>query len=235
MSQVLAALPGVKGYGRFLASRPSITFRKRSDKSVRRIMASVAPGELLRAHLVHHDRYARWARKMNFCQFFIYRDPRDVAVSEAHYLSHMNRWHRLHGCFRSLDSMEDRISLAILGDSFVPVALDYPDIATRFARYRGWIHDESAFAVRFEELLPPKLQRISEMVEFYAKVAELEMDSEAVIRDSMANIAPKQSHTFREGGSGGWREDFTERNKEEFKEVAGQLLIELGYESDGCW
>jgi len=40
---------------------------------------------------------------------------------------------------------------------------------------------------------------------------------------------------FRKGVAGDWKNVFTERNKQDFKAAAGDLLIELGYEEDGDW
>jgi len=40
---------------------------------------------------------------------------------------------------------------------------------------------------------------------------------------------------FREGKSGGWRRLFSEDDVETFKRVAGELLIQSGYEADGNW
>jgi hypothetical protein len=40
---------------------------------------------------------------------------------------------------------------------------------------------------------------------------------------------------FRKGVAGDWREVFTERDKRIFKEEAGDLLVELGYEKDLDW
>ena len=49
------------------------------------------------------------------------------------------------------------------------------------------------------------------------------------------SIDPKRSPTFRSGKAGGWQEAFTEEHKRLFKEVSGDLLIELGYEKDHGW
>jgi hypothetical protein len=35
--------------------------------------------------------------------------------------------------------------------------------------------------------------------------------------------------------TGGWREFFTEEHKQLFKDVAGDLLVRLGYEKDNNW
>ncbi len=48
-------------------------------------------------------------------------------------------------------------------------------------------------------------------------------------------IQPKKSHTFRSGKTGGWKGYFTEEHKKLFKDVAGDLLVRLGYEKDNEW
>jgi hypothetical protein len=58
---------------------------------------------------------------------------------------------------------------------------------------------------------------------------------EEALRLLMAAIQPRRSATFRSGKSGTWRQYFTEEHKRLFKEVAGDLLIRLGYETDNDW
>jgi sulfotransferase 6B1 len=50
-----------------------------------------------------------------------------------------------------------------------------------------------------------------------------------------ASMDPKRSPTFRQGKSGGWRKHFTPEIRDLFKQTAGQLLIDLGYEKDLNW
>ena len=40
---------------------------------------------------------------------------------------------------------------------------------------------------------------------------------------------------FRSGKVGYWKEEFTENNKNHFKNLVGDFLIELGYEKDKNW
>jgi hypothetical protein len=40
---------------------------------------------------------------------------------------------------------------------------------------------------------------------------------------------------FRKETVGGWRKVFSEADKRVFKENAGDLLVQLGYESDNDW
>ena len=48
-------------------------------------------------------------------------------------------------------------------------------------------------------------------------------------------IQPQKSATFRKGKTGGWRDHFTQEHKVLFKEIAGDLLIRLGYEHNNDW
>jgi hypothetical protein len=54
----------------------------------------------------------------------------------------------------------------------------------------------------------------------------------AILTDA---IQPKNSRTFRSGKAGGWREHFTDDHKQLFKDVAGDLLVRLGYEMNNDW
>ena len=56
------------------------------------------------------------------------------------------------------------------------------------------------------------------------------------ILDSLeGSINPSRSPTFRSGKTGEWRKHFTPEHKKIFKDVAGELLIRLGYEKDTDW
>jgi hypothetical protein len=57
-----------------------------------------------------------------------------------------------------------------------------------------------------------------------------------LILDSLeTSINPKKSPTFRSGKTGEWKKHFTEEHKKIFKDVAGDLLIKLGYEKNNDW
>jgi hypothetical protein len=172
----------------------------------------------------------------NVVHYFVYRDLRDVVVSEAHYLRDMNRWHRLAPYFRKCASIDDAIMLSITGlDPPVP-ELEYPNIATRFARYEGWLHRDDCLAIRFEDLASEnRTAVIRRMAEFYAQRRRGGIDVEACVRAMAASIAPEKSHTFRSGKKAGWQDEFDTEHRRMFDDVAGDLLIGLGYEPNHDW
>jgi len=233
--QIAEALPGLTNYGTFLASMTSsVRFRERSPSSTLGLIGSIAPGELVTAHLFFDKIYVEGLRRLNVVHFLVVRDPRDVVVSEAHYLTSMNRWHRLHPYFKRLSSLEEQVSLSIRGASTIP--LSYPNVARRFEQYRAWMDCSDVFCLRFEELVTARrYEHVRGLVEFYANRSGSSVDVGQAIERGLDNIRPTESHTFRSGESGGWRRVFTPRLRDEMKSVAGNLLIELGYESDLSW
>jgi hypothetical protein len=48
-------------------------------------------------------------------------------------------------------------------------------------------------------------------------------------------LQARKTQTFHKGKIGSWRTHFNNRHKEAFKRVAGDLLIELGYEQNLNW
>jgi hypothetical protein len=50
-----------------------------------------------------------------------------------------------------------------------------------------------------------------------------------------ASINPKKSPTFHSGKTGKWKKHFTDEHKKIFKDMAGDLLVKLGYEKNNDW
>jgi hypothetical protein len=61
------------------------------------------------------------------------------------------------------------------------------------------------------------------------------MEESKAVEELEAMINPQRSPTFRQGKSGGWKTQFSPENKAIFKDIAGDLLVRLGYEKDGNW
>ena len=237
LAQLAAALPDCVNYGTFLASMTSsFRFRERSTRNTSQLIRRFVAGEMVRGHLFFRPQFARELKARNVVHFFIYRDPRDVVVSEAHYLREMNPWHRLSPFFRQVDSIEETIKLSIVGLEPAMTGVHYPNIAARYARYQGWLIDPDCLSIRFEDLLSDGLEAIvRRMAEFYAARCGRDLNLEACVAAMIANIAPQKSHTFRSVKKAGWQKEFTAEHRRLFDAVAGDLLIELGYEPDHAW
>ena len=233
---ILRAFPEIRDWGNFLASTPSFTFRELSVKDVRKRIDRFVPNELVGAHLFYDDHIAAYLSEKHIIHYFIYRDPRDIVVSEAYYLSQMNRWHFMHKYFKSLLDQESRITLAIEGLENLPGNRSYPSILHRVSYFTTWLKKHEIYAIKYEDLISTnKIETIQQIVDHYLNVRSLTVNRNELTKKIIHSINPYNSHTFRTGKSGNWKAVFTERQKDLFKEIAGDLLIELGYEKDYNW
>ena len=204
LDQIVTALPSRCNYGAFLSSMTSsVQFRRRTEQSSCRFIRASVPGEIVRAHLVYSDPVAAALHEQRFVHYFIYRDPRDVVLSEAHYCRSINRWHRLSRYFREASSLEEGITISIAGLQGDYPHLDHPDIAERYARYVRWIEHPDVYAVKFEELVSAKReQHLLQMAQHYQRHSDVRLDLDLILQRMRQNIAPEQSHTYRKGRSG---------------------------------
>ena len=172
--------------------------------------------------------------------FFIYRDPRDVVVSHVHYVTEIETNHVHHAYYRALPDFDTRLKTSILGR---PEMGDlFPDIRARFEPFLGWLRPEVC-VLKFEDFIENRdaaLERVLAHAErhgftLYASRFTPHVSRDIALRTLSDSINPQKSPTFRSGKVGGWREKFSEENKQLFKEVAGDLLVKLGYEKDFDW
>jgi hypothetical protein len=132
--------------------------------------------------------------------------------------------------------MDEAIMQSITGLQPPIDGIDYPNIGARFESYRGWLHRDDCLAIRFEDLAGEiRDATIRQMAEFYARRCASPPDIDPCVAAMTAAIAPEKSHTFRSGKKAGWQAEFTAEHRRRFDEIAGDLLIELGYESNHHW
>jgi hypothetical protein len=166
---------------------------------------------------------------------FIYRDPRDMIVSHVFYAAQMHPGHGMHRYYtETLQTMEERINAAIQGVEEPGSQLS--PVRVKYEGYLGWLEQPAVLSLRFEDLIldrPAALGRILDYLVQRGFVPHLPRDQEISILEQA--IAPKKSGTFRKGQPGNWKDYFTPANKILFKEMAGDLLIQLGYERDQDW
>jgi len=235
LEQIVKPFPNSDNFGFFIASAPSRPHIVRDEVTHKKLISKIIPGELVRGHLFYSSQNARLLLEKNVIQFFIYRDLRDVVVSEALYLTYMNKWHQLHSYFANkLHDDHERIKAAITGiesNNFY-----YPDIRTRWENYSGWLKENQVFSVKYEDLISDCREiYVREMIKFYQSESNLNFDTDLQLNECLKAINPEKSHTFRKGGSGNWKKHFSNEHNQLFKHYAGDILIDLGYEENLNW
>jgi hypothetical protein len=96
--------------------------------------------------------------------------------------------------------------------------------------------------VRYEDLLQRAEEEVRRLLGFLGADASEEVVKECVGSASFEKLTEGRergqedpSSFFRKGVAGDWKDVFTEQDRQIFKEEAGDLLIELGYENDHDW
>jgi hypothetical protein len=159
------------------------------------------------------------------------RDPRDIAVSWAHFVDIPHRRHA-HPEMAGLD-LEGRIAKFIEQDL---------DVTLQFAvGWRSALHPTLGLWVSYEDLLADT-KGVMRCVTDHFKLGLTDAQLDAIVvrrsfkvqtgRDSGQEDA---SRFNRKGVKGDWANHFTDAHKDEFKRIAAGRLIELGYEQDDEW
>lgn len=196
------------------------------------ILESLSPWQVLITHFRYSEAFSDCLERHGVRGLFLQRDPRDIAVSQAHYVV-KNPAHPHHDLFRSLPDTRERIKLAIRGDRSAGVE----SIAQRLASFVGWL-DTGCLVVRFEDLVGPRgngtAEKQRETVEAIYRHIGVE-PTEPLIEHVTSHLFSDVSPTFRKGGTNQWREAFDDEIKALFKEAAGGTLLRFGYEEDDLW
>ena len=170
----------------------------------------------------------------NRVNYFIYRDPRDMLVSQVFFATDMHEEHGMHEFYKSLPDFGERLKVAITG-----IDRDGLKMVSVKQRYEGvfqWLEQPQVMCIRFEDLINKRDATLNAMLDEVEKTGyKIPTPRDKALGVLVEAIQPKKSHTFRSGKTGGWKEHFTEKHKALFKDVAGDLLIRLGYEEDNNW
>ena len=107
-----------------------------------------------------------------------------------------------------------------------------------YRAFMPWIKFKNFLVIRFEDLIGPKgggsLETQSATVKAIANYLDISL-TDKKIQYVIDTLFGGGGSAFRMGQIGSWKTTFNQRQKEEFKKVAGQLLIDLGYEKDFDW
>ncbi|GAB4505036.1 MAG: hypothetical protein Fur0043_20310 [Anaerolineales bacterium] len=166
--------------------------------------------------------------------YFIYRDPRDMLVSQVFFATDMHEEHGMHAYYQSLPDFDARLKVAITG--IERQGLHMVSVRQRYEGVFQWLATPGVLCLRFEDLIENRDATLNAMLDEVEKTGyAIPTPREQALAVLVDAIQPKKSRTFRSGKSGGWRQYFTDEHKRLFKEVAGDLLVRLGYEKNNDW
>lgn len=188
---------------------------------------SLQPQCFATAHLPYTPILAELLLSLGIKMLLILRDPRDVVVSHAKYVSSSPK-HPLFTYYQTLN-FDEQIMASIKG---VESHLTMPDINQRVRSLLQWSAQSFTYTTYFEKLVGPKgggetKDQIDEIINISNHLGVYL--SESQIENISGNIFGETA-TFRRGKIGAWQESFNEDHIKAFNLIAGDLLDDLGYQ-----
>lgn len=202
--------------------RKSLLFVLNLLQDKRQFLATHAPfSELMESTLIYR----------NCVVFYIIRDPRDYVISLINHREPSGADVIIDPWFASLD-INQKIYHVIVGTDW------YNSTPMVVSKFMPWKNSPACCALRFEKLIGPQGGACTQA----EQIAELRKITDALHLKATDNFLLKvfnQSFgtggTFHTGKAGSWQKYFNEENKNLFKQHLGDMLIELGYETDYNW
>jgi hypothetical protein len=199
-------------------------------------LSGLTPGYYGFGHIYYSHMWSGLLKDLGLRCVFLSRDPRDMVVSLGYFVTEkFPDMYPYNYLTNESSTIRDIIIALITG--FKVNELDYPNINEYMSSFLRWMQDENTTTVTFEQLVLNSESRYFALTRIVEAIAGQTMTKmqvvDAVVKMERA-IAP-QSPTFRRGEIGSWKSEFDEETRSAFKDVAGDLLIRLGYEKDYDW
>ncbi|MBF0589289.1 MAG: sulfotransferase domain-containing protein [Magnetococcales bacterium] len=163
----------------------------------------------------------------------LYRDPRDQIVSGYFYCKKPHALIEDSGFARRIAAMDKEQAIDYLMSSWPHTMLVWLVLWMTFER--------PLYVCHFERMISEKPSVIGEVAEFLGypcdEALKHRVAADTAFEKPSASLKIESLHGDfkRKGKAGDWRYHFTEGNVRRFKEIAGDILIALGYEQDLAW
>ena len=208
-------------------------------------ISRVTPGNFLKGHLGCDQRIEQFLYLMGITKYFIYRDFRDVAVSQAYHIM-----------VEDPDDFPHPGKAEMQKEGFDSVLMnvitgykEFPGVMERWELYAPWLNIDWVFSVSFEDIIADRLGMAEKMIDhFFGRMSfilEIPAGAKHILDEQRLDIAKEMvktskrtrlSTTFRKGLVGEWKTHFKEQHIQAFKEHdIYNWLIRLGYERNANW
>lgn len=207
-------------------------------------MSLLKPGYFYQGHYgwtEEMDKFLEWS---GIAHVFVYRDLRDVAVSQAFHISSEDDkrfFHPAKDAYRLLGNFDEILKAVIVGMG------PFPGLMARWEDYAPWLDCEHTLSFKYQTLREEPRTCATKILEHGIGAMQFIQKSgkwkvEKILFDKavegMVEITktPQFSPTFRKGKVGGWEEHFTEEHRDLFKETDTEgWLVKLGFVEEEDW
>lgn len=200
----------------------------------------------LKLHTHYEEQYMQVLNNAGIKATILIRDIRDMMISRYyHVMADQNHWQ--HEIIKSLP-FEEGFEKSLFGKSYedtMDVIYFYTKWILDWIRYIG-ANEDKCFLMSYEDMKNNLLSIFKKFLYFYQFEfsdkfishmikAQNKMHLNKNNLSENLNLIGRMQTTFRKGSVGEWATLFNNKHKEIFKEIAGPMLIESGYEKNYDW
>jgi hypothetical protein len=196
---------------------------------IERYFERLAPNNYIKAHVGYTTGIVRLTEKHGIVPLIIIRDPRDVIVSQIHYVLNTPK-HFLHRTFAELGDRERCFDAAIDGGLFGGTFLE--NIRARCLSLDVWLQSPRSIVVRYEDLVgsqgggSEEAQRET-VAKLFRNAGIIKSDEE--VRSIAAELYGPGKRTFRKGRIGEGGTELTPAQLARIDDMLGDLYARWGY------
>jgi len=212
---------------------------------------SLSSRQVLCAHYQLNNKIKLLLADKNLLGIYLYRDPRDVAVSAALYIKYALSHHALHGLFSQLSDSE-AITFMLSGGTVQVGSRENKSNDVDYIYYEGmeyfcrwgddWLSHPNVAKVRYEDYVTEGSDAIKKALlevdvvldDDVISAVSTQMSFEKMAAGRSKGTEDKSSH-FRKGVIGDHKNHFNGLHRAISKKQFGDYLIKLGYEQNFTW
>jgi hypothetical protein len=198
-------------------------------------------GKYIKGHAAYSDELERFLFYLGTGTAFIYRDMRDVAVSQAFHVLNEDDTKQSHpdkDLYKSMASFDDVLRAVIEGID------KYPGVMERWSDYAGWLDVDWVCKLSYEEIqADPQAAAVKILRHGLARTSGIFGLDPEVVEDNLQMMgrvmvqSGAQTHlspTFRRGETRDWQTHFSPELARLFAETDRDgWLVRLGYAMEG--
>jgi hypothetical protein len=201
------------------------------------IFEEMPEGTFIKGHAAYTKELENMLLENQIAGAFLYRDLRDVAVSQAYHVLEDNDDRFVHPGKEVYQALPDFESVLI---AVIEGLDDYPGLLERWELFAPWFDINWIIKLRYEDILEKPYEQSKRLILYlfyflsYANNLDFEVldtSIDSAVEAMVSAMGRKDlSPTFRKGGSGGWKNYFTKPVIDAFKHCDKNNWLErLGF------
>ena len=211
---------------------------KNLDKSAK--LAIIQPGSYLKGHSGYSEDIKNMLIGLQIGMVFIYRDLRDVAVSQTYHIL-SDRESLMHPAREYYAKDFNTVLKQVISG-----INEYDGLLSRWKIFSPWMDKFWVLPVRYDEMLKRPEKAAGRFFDYFHRLAvtfagkeEIKIDKDVktrTVKRMVGKMRQRQSITFRKGKTGEWRYEFKKEHADLFKEHdTDNVLLKLGFEKNKDW